>query len=1227
MNITPWSSIGRSFRCVATGGLVAVALAAGSAARAATPAQLLCEYRENPLGIDVAEPRLSWRLEVRGQGSGFRSQESAVGRVPSPGDDRRAGHARSGDRAYNNSLQPIAYSLQPTAPSSRGVKQTAYQILVASSEKLLKEGKGDLWDSGKVESDQSLQIVYAGKPLTSRMQCYWKVRVWTFTEPRTLNPEPSLWSAPAYWTMGLLEPDDWTAEWIGHDAAYAVSPEQAADDRLFNVRGVSWHHMAGGLIHKDVCFRKEVELPADRPVRRAVLALYAYNECRAAVNGTPIGVSTHWEPTARLDATKALRPGVNAVTLVARHNDPYPPAVIGRLVVQFAEGEDLVVPIDSSWKVTATPGEGWQRPGFDDAAWAKAAGGGYGFGLVADVERVPAPYLRREFRVGQAVKRAVVHVTALGAYELRLNGGRVGEDQLAPGWPDFRKRVYYQTYDVTDQVRRGDNAIGAILGDGWYASVLAHHCRRKYYGGHPRFLAQLEIELADGTVQTVSTDAGWKAATGPIRHADLLMGSEYDARMEMPGWDRAGFDDGAWAPVDAGVRQQGRTDVTARLAAAVKDDRLDLQVTNDAMGGDPIQGVQKVLTVRYERNGATEEATAGENQPAATGGAGTEDPARRVWQSDAGAQSLPPAGLVGGALAGDRRTARGQGHGNAAGPVDVRSRPEHGRLGAAQGARQARAADHVRHGEMINPDGTIYTAALRSCTATDFFILKGGGEEILEPYFTFHGFQHVEVRGLTSPPKLSDLTGIVVHTPMRRTGQFESSHALLNKLYSNIIWGQKGNFLEAPTDCPQRDERMGWTGDTQFFAPTALYNFDGAAFYTRWLEACEDGQNPDGTFPFVIPDIMGGGAATGWGDAALICTHLIYRTYADTRIIEQRYAAMERYMNWLAGRVNAEGITNVGGFGDWLNAGSSAPAPVMDTAYHAYLARIMSEMAAAIGREDDAARYAKRHEETKAAFIKAFVQPDGSLRGCGQTGYALAFTMDLVPDELRAQAAEQYVESVKRHNGHLGTGFIGTPRLLPGLSRAGRDDVACRLLLTDTYPSWLFPVKNGATTMWERWNGWTPDKGFGDIKMNSFNHYAFGAVGEYLYGGVGGIQATSPGYKTIVVRPAVPAPDWDERTAALTWANTSFDSPYGLIVSQWKRDGDALTLEVEIPPNTTAEVHVPVLRPAEGAARAADAVTENGRPAAQSPGVKFLRMERGAAVYAVGSGRYTFESR
>jgi alpha-L-rhamnosidase len=325
--------------------------------------------------------------------------------------------------------------------------------------------------------------------------------------------------------------------------------------------------------------------------------------------------------------------------------------------------------------------------------------------------------------------------------------------------------------------------------------------------------------------------------------------------------------------------------------------------------------------------------------------------------------------------------------------------------------------------------------------------------------------------------------------------------------------------------------------------------------------------------------------------------------------VDERFDAMERYMDWLATRTN-DGITSVGGFGDWLNAGSSAPAPVMDTAYHAHLARIMSEMATATGRDEEAARYAKRHDEVKAAFIKTFVEPNGALKGCGQTGYALAFTMDLVPEELRGKTGEQFVESIKRHNWHLGTGFIGTPRLLPALGRAGRDDVAYRLLLTDTYPSWLFPVKNGATTMWERWDGWTPDKGFGPVTMNSFNHYAFGAVGEYLYGGVGGIQATSPAYKTIKIQPAI--------GEGLTWAKTSLDSIHGNISNHWKIEAGRLAMKVEIPPNTTARIHVPT--------KDAASVTEAGKPAAQSQGLKSAGMENGAAVFEAGSGTYVFQS-
>ncbi|MEI8342592.1 MAG: family 78 glycoside hydrolase catalytic domain, partial [Verrucomicrobiota bacterium] len=691
-------------------------------------------------------------------------------------------------------------------------------------------------------------------------------------------------------------------------------------------------------------------------------------------------------------------------------------------------------------------------------------------------------------------------------------------------------------YDVTRLITPGNNAVGAILGDGWYASSLAHYDRRNMYnGGHPRFLLQLELELADGTIQRVCSDSSWKTAFGPLRHAELLIGCEFDARLAMPGWDRTGFNEQAWNPV---------------------------LVSGDLTKGKKDSGVERVLQASN-----AEPSRILEELPARS----VSEPRPGCWTFDLGQ--------------------------NMVGWVRLKVRGPAGRRIT------------LRHAEMINADGTIYTAALRSCPAADFYILSGKGEEIFEPFGTFHGFRYVEVRGLDAKPELSAVTGLVVHTPMDRTGSFECSNPLLNQLYSNLIWGQKGNYLEVPTDCPQRDERMGWTGDTQFFAPTAAYNFNVANFFTRWLQNSRDDQNADGSFPPTIPGIYGGAGATAWSDAPILCTYNIYRNYGDTRLIADQYESMERYMKWLDGKTK-DGISTVGGFGDWLNAGGGAKKEVMDTAYHAYLSQIMAEMARAIGRDEDAVRYTNQCDEIRKAFVREFLQPDGSIKESSQTGYALAFAMDLLPAEMREKSADKFVQEIKRFNDHLATGFIGTPRLLPALSKAGRDDVAYKLLLTDTYPSWLFPVKNGATTMWERWNGWTPDKGFGDISMNSFNHYAFGAVGEYLYGYVGGIQPVSPGYKTIKIRPVI--------GAGVTWAKTAFESPYGRIATAWKVEASGLQLDVMIPPNTTATVYVPATSNA--------GITESKTPVAQAKNVTFLRQEAGVAVYAVGSGTYRFHS-
>jgi len=1149
----------RSFALVCVLGLLAATsrVEAAPAAAAFEVTQLRCEYRTNPLGLDVVRPRLGW---------------------------------------VNTSAE-------------RGARQTAYEIVVASTPELLAKNQGDRWESGKVTSDQQNQIEYNGSQLNSGAICYWKVRTWD------QSGKPSEWSQSAVWTMGLLSPTDWQAQWIGNDAAYQASPEVTAENTQMSLKGLKWVQMPKreGKISGDTYLRREIELPGDRILKRATWVLHAFNECRATVNGVAMGNVAIWEATSRLDVTHILKPGCNCLGLVASLTDPYLPAATGQLVLQFETGEPVLVPLDANWKVTQQAAPGWMTVGFDESTWrSPELLGGMPWGAAptkSDLPRIPIPYLRKEFVVGVPVKRATAYVSALGVYELHLNGQPVSQDVLAPGWTNFNKRVHYQTYDVTRLITQGNNALGAILGDGWYASSLAHYDRRNMYNGRPRFIVQLELELADGTIQRVCSDDTWKTAFGPLRHAELLIGCEYDARLAMPGWDRPGFNERGWSPVLQGRSLEAVRDVTQLLQGAIKGGGLAIKIDVESMGGDPAPGRQKSLAVTYLQAGKKLTHAVLEHNTLELAGPGltiiqahfgdipSEKPNLMLQASMAEPSRIIeelPARSISEPRPGCWTFDLGQ---NMVGWVRLKVRGSAGRRLT------------LRHAEMLNADGTLYTAALRSCPATDYYILSGKGEETFEPFGTYHGFRYVEIRGLETKPELSAVTGLVVHTPMSRTGSFESSHPLLNQLYHNQVWGQKGNYLEVPTDCPQRDERMGWTGDTQFFAPTAAYNFNVANFFTRWLQNCRDDQNADGSFPHVIPNILGGGGSTAWSDAPILCTYNIYRNYGDTRLIVEQYASMERYMKWLDGKTK-DGITSVGGFGDWLNAGGGAKKEVMDTAYHAYLLQIMAEMAQAIGRTEDAARYSQRCGDIKKAFAREFIQPDGTIKDSSQTAYALAFTMDLLPPEIREKAANKFVQEIKRFNDHLATGFIGTPRLLPGLSQAGRDEQAYKLLLTDTYPSWLFPVKNGATTMWERWDGWTPEKGFGWIGMNSFNHYAFGAVGEFLYAYVGGIQPASPGYKAIKIRPIL--------GTGLSWAKTSLESPYGRIATAWKINTDGLQLDVTIPPNTTATIYVP--------AKDAATVTESGKPVTRIENVKFLRQEAGTAVYTVGAGSYQFHS-
>ncbi len=1140
--------------------------AAGSKTARITPDFLRCEYRVDPMGIGETRPRLSWILEP------------------------------------------------PREEKPRGLRQTAYRILAASTQADLVEDKADLWDSGRVESDRMSQIVYAGRPLASRQVCWWKVRVWDEAG------RPSLWSAFGRWTMGLLQASDWQARWIGYDEKAATGAWSAEDAALVGLQGLKWTGLGGKGTKteaKTLCLRRAFDLPADRKIRRAAFALTADDEADLFVSGKPAGHASRWESAALLDIAPFLKPGPNVLAIHVTQSDSYPPQAMGRLTVIFDDGDPLKIALDKSWKASTDRKDGWEGPDFKDEEWPaakEAKDPNWDTATLADRPLPPPPFLRKPFRVEKPVRRATAYATALGLYRLSINGERVGRDELTPGWSEYQKRVYYNTYDVTDLVKKGDNALGALLGDGWYAGCIAFTGQRNWYGGLPRLRVQIEIEHPDGSRQTVATDDTWKAAYGPILHADLLMGCAIDARRELPGWDKAGFDDAAWKPVATGLRFiPGLVqDVTEKVRKEIKGDALAMDVNNGKFG-TPDFSRPKVLKVEYKLGGEDRKAVVLEGRrlkvPAEAGKkleivkaayenqfegaeprveAYPSEPVRRFEELPAKkATEIRPGVFL---------FDLGQ---NMVGWVRLKVKGE-----AGQKIR-------LRHGEMLNPDGTLYASNLRSASSTDFFTLKGGGEETFEPCFTFHGFQYVEVTGLKEKPETSAVTGIVVHSDIARTGEFDCSHGSVNKLYRNIIWGQKGNYLEAPTDCPQRDERAGWTGDTQFFIPTGAYNFDVAAFFTNWLVSmCQDSQDGGGAFAHVAPSLGLGGGATAWGDAALLCTHRIWQVYGDTRVIERHWDPMERYMEWL-GRRTKDGIASVGGFGDWLNLGGSAKKEVMDTAYAAHLARLMGDMAEAIGRAEDAARYRERHKAVKAAFQKEFVLPDGRIKDSSQTGFALAFTMDLIPEDLKAKAAEQFVEEVKRKDWHLGTGFIGTPRLLPGLHAAGRDDVAYRLLLQETYPSWLFQVKLGATTMWERWDGWTPGKGFQTIGMNSFNHYAFGAVGQFLYSAVAGIDFEGPGFQRIVIRP-IPG-------GGLTHAKASYASIRGKIASSWKVEKGQFRLEVTIPPNGAARVHVP-------AADAKD-VSEGDGPASIAPGVKFLRTEAGAAVFEVGSGTYVFGSK
>ena len=877
---------------------------------------LKCEYFKNPLAIDCKRPRLSW----------------------------------IGMADY---------------PASRGKSQSAYRIIVASTEELLSKNKGDIWDSEKSNSNDSTAIVYSGKSLQSFKKYFWKVKLWDE------NNKSGDWSNMAAWAMGMLKKSDWKAEWL---CSYAFP------DKL------------------------------------------SKNSC------------------------------------------------------------------------------------------------------------MPVFYYRKQFAVSKPIARATLYVSALGIYEPYFNGKRVGNDYLSPGWTDYKKYVYYDAYDLTKKIKNGNNAIGCILADGWFASFFCWYNQKAYYGNTPKFISQLVIFFEDGTKEIIKSDRSWQVTKGPLIEADLLKGEIYDARQEIPDW----------SAIDTKHKEWG---------APARNQQPEIKLESRPLQPVKIIHKYKPVSITEIKKGTF---ICNFNQ-------------------------------------------------NIAGFVSIKVNEKKG------------TKISLRHSEMIDSDGELYTDNLRYADATDIYYCKGDGEESYQPHFTFHGFQYLEISGVSKKPRLKDITAYLISSDTPRVGNFSCSNKMVNKLFSNIYHTQLMNFIDIPTDCPQRDERLGWTGDAQAYIRTAAMITDVQKFFEKWLVELENSQFNSGNYPSTAPAIMGMGSGPAWAEAGIICPWVLYEVYGDTEVLKKQYDSMTRFINYLT-KLSGKKLLppkEYHCYGDWLNNNANTPNDIIYMAYFAYSADLMSRIASVLGKKNDAKKYEKLFFNIKNAFNKKYVDKNYIIKGDTQTCYILALAYNLLDNEGEKYAAKYLVERIEDRNFHLSTGFVGTKDIMTVLEKIGRNDIAYKLLLNTTFPSWGFSIKNGATTIWERWNGWTPDQGFGNAAMNSYAHYAYGAVYLWMAENIGGIRPAEKAFKKIIIKPF---PDKN-----INKARCKYKSINGVIDVNWTLSKNRFSIKIEIPINTTADIYIPAENPED--------VKENNLPLSKVNGIKYLRTENRCAVFKVGSGKYYFVSK
>ena len=1145
--------------------------------------QLRCESRNNPVGVDATNPQLSWIL----------------------------------------------------SSGQRGEKQTAYQILVASSFEELRGDTGDLWDSGKVLSDETTQIAYHGKPLASHQGCFWKIKAWD------QNGKPSKWSEPASWSMGLLHPSDWTAQWISDPtladpANRPMTPAHCYRSELASHSGVNkW-------IVLDLGSSKQmdaVDLMPARPqgqswdFRTPMYPLRFkvesadnrdFRDARVLVDKTDADV-----PNPRGDSCRFPFPSVTAryirltVTRLSHWDgQDYGLALGGIAVFDGSQSIGVGAVVECSDSIES---ELWSKNFLVDgkAMVTLVDSPVLDVGMADTLKKFTVsrvPMLRREFNLAGHVRRAMLSVSARGFYEVRINGQRVGDELLAPGYTDYGVRLQYQTYDVTDLLRQGTNAIGALLGYGWYAGHMNLSENRCIYGYFPQFIAQLDMELSDGTHLTLGSDSQWRSTLdGPIRWSDLLDGEGYDCHREISGWDQPGFDDRAWQP----AWSQPRDEVPLVWQRS-----------------QPVRVIRefKPLTVKEAKPG--------------------------VYVFDLGQEITGWCRL------------------KVDGPASTHVR--------------------LRHSEMVSPDGNIDVGTLMGTLAEEDYILDGRGGRTLEPHFTYHGFRYVELSGLPGKLKPDTLVAINVRTDVAVAGHFKCSNELYNRIQAASAWTQANLLFDVPAGCAGRSERLAWMGDIRPCVPALMFNFDATALLTKYAGDIRDDQAPDGRFTDIAPHahLRGtpvGVGSPGWGDAGVSLPWDVYVNSGDQRLLTEHFEAARRWVDVIhASNPDLLWRNNRGmDWGDWLSAGNATPKELGATAFFAHSADLLSRMAAVLGRKEEADSYQTLFQGIRQAFIKNYVSDAGIIGGnppgetmmrdvtsivrslvkngrlnftvnneafggdpdpyqvknlhliiragnqsveqafaegskvemggqndqpieilsaayghnatdLGDTqgSYALALRFGLLDEPLRSLAAKRLAELVAKNKYHPTTGFWSSVELLLALSDTGYNEDAAEMVDQRDEPSWAY-MANYNTTFWESFDANTQNL--------SLNHWTHSAINEWLWRSVAGLNPDEqhPGYQSFTIRP--------RPTKEVNRCQASYDSIRGQISSDWKYDGNQFTLAITVPANTTATVFIPTLSP--------DSVTESGRPAAESKGVTLLRSEPGNTVYQVVSGDYQFNSR